>query len=479
MKVCKFGGSSLATAGKIMTVCDIVLADPARRIVVVSAPGKRTPDDTKVTDLLIACAENRLAGKPTEREEQAVLSRFALMQHELPLPAALLESFREDLRERVASSTSHRGRYLDRVKAAGEDYSARIVAAELARRGADARYLNPRDAGLFLSAEYGNAQILPESYAHLARLRDTSGIVVLPGFFGYTREGEVVTFPRGGSDITGAVLAAAVGAELYENFTDVDSVCAIDPDLAPDVQPIPELSYREMRELSYAGFNVLHEEAIVPVVEAGIPICIRNTNFPERPGTMIVPKRRHITGEVVGIAYKTGFCTISMTKYLMNREIGFGRRLLQIIEEEGLSFEHMPSGIDTLSIVLREADLDTDTEKRMVERIRAELGCSEVEVEHGLALIMVAGEGMRHHVGIAATATRALADANVNIEMLDQGASEISMMFGVKEEDVTRAVRALYDAFFRRRSQEHEKNGRSPGNPPSDRNRPTPACSAG
>jgi len=360
----------------------------------------------------------------------------------------IVEEIEKDLKKRVASDTRHRGRFMDCLKAAGEDNCAKLVTAEFCRRGCDARYISPKEAGLLLSDEYGNAQILPESYANLASLRQAKWITVFPGFFGYTRDGAVVTFPRGGSDITGAILAAAVRAEVYENFTDVDSVCAIDPDLAPDVKPIQELSYREMRELSYAGFNVLHEEAIIPAVKAGIPICIRNTNAPEGPGTMIVPERKHVTGDVVGIAYNAGFCTITMSKYLMNREIGFGRRVLQIIEDEGLSFEHMPSGIDMLSVVLRESDMDEATEERIVERLKKELGCSEVEVEHGLALIMLAGEGMRHRIGTAATAARALADAKVNIEMLDQGASEISMMFGVKEEDAPRAVRSLYDAFF-------------------------------
>ena len=458
MKVCKFGGTSLANAGKLMKVCDIVLADPKRRVVVVSAPGKRTDGDTKVTDLLIACAEKRLAGQPYQKELDAIVQRYRDIQQELGLDPSIVEAIAKDLKARVEGDVSHRGQFMDTMKAAGEDNCAKIVTAEFCRRGVDARYLSPKDGGLLLSDEYGNAQILPESYGNLAAIRESKGITVFPGFFGYTRSGAVVTFPRGGSDITGAILAAAVKAEVYENFTDVDSVCAIDPDLAPDVEPVLELSFREMRELSYAGFNVLHDEAIVPAVRAGIPICVKNTSNPHLPGTLIVPERKHITGDVVGIAYNAGFCSISMYKYLMNREVGFGRRLLQIIEDEGLSFEHLPSGIDTLSVVLREKDLDAATEKRLMDRIRSELGVSELDIEHGLALIMIAGEGMRHRVGTAATAAQALSDAGVNIEMLDQGASEISMMFGVKAEDAKRAVRSLYDAFFvhRKRKKSHK-----------------------
>jgi aspartate kinase len=306
---------------------------------------------------------------------------------------------------------------------------------------------------------------LPESYENLAALRDAPGVTVFPGFFGYTRGGSVVTFPRGGSDITGSVIAAAVRADVYENFTDVDSVFATDPRLVPEAGPIAELTYREMRELAYAGFAVFHDEAIVPVIRAGIPICIKNTNAPEAPGTRIVAERRHDPGTVVGIASAGGFCTIFVSKYLMNREIGFGRRLLQIFEEEGLSYEHVPSGIDNMSIVLSESGLDAPSERRVTERIRRELDVGDVEVERGLALVMIVGEGMRYRVGLAARATKALADAGVNIEMMNQGSSEISMMFGVKAADRERAVRSLYDAFFGAESSDAggRDAGRSPG----------------
>lgn len=447
-KVCKFGGSSLSDSEKISLVCDIVASDPDRRIVVVSAPGKRHKADRKITDMLIQCAEQSLAGESADAPLNAILERFATMCENLNLPAALLDEIELDLKTRLAGDRSHKARFLDAFKAAGEDNCARLVTKVLNQRGLDAHYLNPQDAGLLLSDEYGNAQLLPESYDNLAVLREAKGITVFPGFFGYTRDGGVVTFPRGGSDITGSILAAAVKADVYENFTDVDSVCAIDPGLAPDVQPIPHLTYREMRELSYAGFGVLHDEAIIPAVQAGIPICIKNTQSPDAPGTMITLSREDVTGHPVGIAYTVGFMSILLCKYLMNREIGFGRKVLQIIEEEGLSFEHMPSGIDTLSVIVREADVDSATERKIVERLKDELGVTDCIVERGLALIMVAGEGMVRRVGTAATATRALADVGVNIEMLDQGASEISIMFGVKGSDVEKAVRSLYKAFF-------------------------------
>lgn len=448
MNVCKFGGSSLATADQVRKVCDIVEADPDRRIVVVSAPGRRHDGDEKVTDLLIVCAQKHLAGEPAEGALRAVLARYADIQKELGLPAEVSEEIWQNLKERLDADTSHRDRYIDGLKAAGEDNCARLVAAELQRRGLPANYMSPADAGLLLSDEYGNAQLLPESYQNLGKLVDAEGIVVFPGFFGYTRAGEVVTFPRGGSDITGSILSAAVGAAVYENFTDQDSVFAVDPRIVPSVEPIVELTYREMRELAYAGFGILHDEAIIPAVHAGVPIWIRNTNRPEAPGTRIVPEREELPGTVVGIGSNDGFCTILVSKYLMNREIGFGRRFLQIIEEEALSYEHMPSGIDNLSIILREDDLDEATEARVLERIRTELSVDALVVERGLALIMIVGEGMHFTVGVSARATTALAEAGVNIEMMNQGSSEISMMFGVKSSDRKHAVAALYEAFF-------------------------------
>jgi len=448
MRVCKFGGSSLSSAEQIRKVSDIIASDPERRIVVVSAPGCLDETDPKVTDLLIACAEHRLDGESSADELQAVVERFRRIGEDLGLSSSLPQAIARDLEERLSSDASHRARFIDSLKAAGEDNCAKLMAAHLNRCGIDARYQSPREAGLLLSDEFGNAQILPESYDHLASLRESAGVVVFPGFFGHTRTGEVVTFPRGGSDITGAIIAAAVHADVYENFTDVDYVGAVDPDIVPDTRPIPELTYREMRELSYAGFGVLHEEAIIPAVQTGIPICIKNTNCPDAPGTRIVLDRKHKPGEVVGIAGAKGFCTIFVSKYLMDREIGFGRRFLQVFEEEGLSFEHMPSGVDNISIILREKDLDPATESRIVDRIKTDLGADNVTVEHDLALVMIVGEGMRHSVGLAAKVTGAFAAAKVNIEMINQGSSEISMIFGVKAADRDRAVRSLYHAFF-------------------------------
>jgi len=451
VKVYKFGGSSLADARQVRKVCDIVLADPGRTVVVVSAPGKRDAADTKVTDLLIACATQALAGAPHEDALRSVVERFALIQRELGLPEALTAGIEADLRRRLAGPKEHAGMFLDALKAAGEDNSAKLVAAAMRARGVEAEYVDPREAGMLLTDAFGNAQLLDESYPLLqARLKRVSGIAIFPGFFGYTRSGAVATFPRGGSDITGAILAAALPADVYENFTDVDSVYPVDPRLVPEVRHgITAMTFREMRELAYAGFGVFHDEAVLPAIRAGIPVNIRNTNRPELPGTMVVPKREYESCAVVGIASDDGFAQIYIDKYMMNREIGFGRRLMQILEDEGLSWEHMPSGIDNLSVVIREAKFTEAVEQRVVRKIRDGLAPDHVLVERGHAIIMVVGEGMQYTVGMAAKATAALAAANVNIEMLNQGASEISMMFGVRSGDRARAVRALYDAYFK------------------------------
>ncbi|KPK41559.1 MAG: aspartate kinase [Planctomycetes bacterium SM23_25] len=438
----------MADADQFRKVCEIITSDPERRLIVVSAPGRRHAGDTKVTDLLIACAEARLAGGAAEEELGAVVARYAEIARDLRLAGDLPDRIAADLKSRLAGRTDDRGHFLDTLKAAGEDNCAKLMAECLRAAGAEARYVSPRDAGLVVSDEFGNARVLAESYARLAHLADAPGITVFPGFFGYSPAGEVVTFPRGGSDITGAILAAAVKADVYENFTDVDSVLVTNPDVVPGARPLPELTYREMRELSYAGFGVFHEEALEPVFHAGVPVHIKNTNNPSAPGTQIVFERHYPLGQVAGIAAAAGFCSIYVSKYLMNREVGFGRRLLEIIEDEGLSYEHTPSGIDNISVILREAQFDAATEARVVDRIRRELDVDDVSVERGLALVMIVGECMRHVVGVAARACGVFAKAGVNIEMINQGSSEVSMMFGVTADDSAAAVRALYDEFF-------------------------------
>jgi aspartate kinase len=340
------------------------------------------------------------------------------------------------------------GLWRDTLKAAGEDASARLLAELLCSKGMHAAYINPMDAGMLVEGSCGDARIIPETMENLAKLGNREERLVMPGFFGYTPEGRIVTFSRGGSDITGAIVAAAAGAEIYENFTDVDSVLSVSPSIIPDAAPIREITYREMRELSYAGFTVYHEEALLPAFRAGIPVWIRNTNNPASEGTRIVANRPKTSREVAGIASSGGFCSLYVTKYLMNREIGFGRRLLHILEENHIPYEHTPTGIDNMSVIIRESALAEGVLERIVQRVKQELEVDDIRIVHRLALVMIVGEGMLSSVGAAARAALALANAGINIQMINQGCSEVSLMFGIREEDEQRAVAHLYQEFF-------------------------------
>ena len=453
MKVCKFGGSSLADAAQVNKVIDIVLSDPARRIVVVSAPGKRHSGDTKVTDLLIALAETALKGDNTDREFGEVVERYASMADGLKLGGDIVKQIEDDLRGRLAQAKSLAPEeFMDLMKAAGEDNNAKLVAAAFEARGRRARYASPKDTGMVLKGSFGDATLDPESYARLSRaFSNFEGIVVYPGFFGYTRDGKVATFPRGGSDITGSILAAAVCADVYENFTDVDSVYPCDPRIVEEVKNgdgIPTMTYREMRELAYAGFGVFNDDAVIPAVKARIPINIRNTNHPSAPGTMIQQSRRVVPGTVVGIASADGFCNIVVEKYLMNRQIGFGRRLLQVLEEAGISYEHMPSGVDSQCVVVKECYLPKENEHKILQALRRELEPDYVTIERDLTMVMVVGEGMCYTPGMLAKACLALASVGISLSMVNQGSSEVSFMIAVRKQDRDNAVRALYKAFF-------------------------------
>ncbi len=451
MKVCKFGGSSLANAAQLNKVIDIVLADPSRRIVVVSAPGKRHSGDTKVTDLLIDLASVAIKGENTDRQFGSVVERYAEIADELKLGGEIVREIEMDLMDRLAQvSQLEAAEFMDLLKASGEDNNAKLVAAAFAARGRKARYASPKETGMVLQGPFGDATLDPSSYSTLSRAFSSfDGIVIYPGFFGYTKEGKVATFPRGGSDITGSILAAAVCADVYENFTDVDSVYPVDPRIVPEVsEGIPTMTYREMRELAYAGFGVFADEAVIPAVRARIPINIRNTNHPGEPGTMIQQSRRVVPGTVVGIASADDFCNIVVEKYLMNREVGFGRRLLQVLEDEGIAYEHMPSGVDSQCIVVKGKVLPKEKERKVIQSIKRELKPDFVAVERDISILMVVGEGMCYTPGMLAKACLALASVGISMSMVNQGSSEVSFMLAIRKQDRDVAVRALYKAFF-------------------------------
>lgn len=447
MKVAKFGGSSVASAGQIIKVADIIKSDIERKFIVVSAPGKRSKEDTKMTDMLIQLGTAYHNGQPYEMYLKAIMDRFEEITIDLQIDGKVLQTIEGNIKESLYADADFESK-LDAIKAIGEDSSARILSSYLNTLGIQASYVNPKDAGLLVSDEPGNAQILPESFPRIFTLRERDGILIIPGFFGYTDEGKLVTFSRGGSDITGSIIAAGVKASMYENFTDVDSVYTVNPNIVENPKEITTMTYKEMRELSYAGFSVFHDEALIPAFREKIPVCIKNTNNPDAPGTMIVAEKETSERCVAGIASDTGFCSLYVSKFLMNREIGFGRRLLNIFEDEGISFEHAPSGIDDMSVIFRDSRFTPEKEKIVIDRIKNELKVDMVSIHRDLAVIMVVGEGLVNTVGVAAKATAAFSKANVNIEMINQGSSEVSMMFGIHAEDIEAAIRSLYTTFF-------------------------------
>ncbi len=448
MNVIKFGGSSLASGNQLKKVVQIVKEDAARKIVVVSAPGKRSAEDEKVTDLLIGFGMKALVGHDFSAVQEKIIDRYQSIAEELGMGTEIIDEIRSNLAVLVKGNKDEPDYYLDAFKASGEDNNAKLVAAYFNQEGIPARYMDPKEAGLVVTNEPGNTQVLPESYEQLYKLRDSKEIIIFPGFFGYTKDGKVCTFSRGGSDITGSILANGTQADLYENFTDVDAIFAANPHVVENPIGIKELTYREIRELSYGGFSVLHDEALQPAFKLGIPVQIKNTNNPSAPGTRIMKERQITDQGVIGIASSSGFSSIYIDKYLMNREIGFGRKVLEILEARGISYEHMPSGIDNLTILLETDQMTTEEEKSLLVQLKEELCADSVTVKHDIALIMIVGEGMSEKIFTMSKAATALSENNINIDMINQGASEVSVIFGIQAKYEDLAVKALYEAFF-------------------------------
>ena len=448
MKVVKFGGSSLASAGQLEKVFNIVQSDSERRFVVVSAPGKRNAEDTKVTDALIKYYREYVDGKDVTASQEWIINRYQAMVDELGFSANSMKKIAENIISLATLPIDDNEFLYDTFLSAGEDNNAKLIAEYFTFRGLPARYVHPKKAGIIVSSEPGNARILPSSYDKIEELQNAEEVLIIPGFFGVTVDNQICTFSRGGSDITGSIVAAGVKADLYENFTDVDGIFAAHPGIIKHPHSIKELTYREMRELAYAGFSVLHDEALLPAYRGRIPLVIKNTNNPSHPGTRIVLDHTVQTLPVVGIAADDGFVSINISKYLMNREVGFGRKVLQILEDLNIRFEHMPTGIDDLSIVLRNRELTPIKEAEILRQLKTKMEVDKAEIEHGLSIIMIVGENMKSHVGVTATATSALSNQNVNLAMISQGASEVSVMFVVKTEEKEKALQALYAAFF-------------------------------
>ncbi|MEG1606300.1 MAG: aspartate kinase [Clostridia bacterium] len=436
LKVCKFGGSSLADAGQFRKVRDILLSDDARRFAVPSAPGKRTKDDEKVTDLLYQC--HRLAQRKQSYANlfDKVIDRYTGIVRDLGLDfniEPLLQEAGEQLRTASPDFAASRGEYFSGLILAnflGWDFIDPAAILKFDRQGA-------------FAAEWSNELAASELKKHAH--------AVIPGFYGSLPGGDVHTFSRGGSDITGAVIARAAGASLYENWTDVSGFLMADPRIVDHPRRIERLTYRELRELSYMGATVLHEDSVFPVRKANIPTNIRNTNEPDDPGTLILVNGEDCGegGSITGVAGHKNFTLLSIEKAMMNSEIGFGRRVLQALEDFGVSFEHLPTGIDTMCVILPDADL-YQRRDQIIERIEESVHPDSVELSSGLALIATVGRGMVRMPGTAARLFSALARAGVNVRMIDQGSSELNIIVGVDIPEFEDAVRAIYDEFVQR-----------------------------
>ncbi len=436
IKVCKFGGTSMADGNVISNVKKILDSDKDRRFVVVSAPGKRYSGDVKVTDLLYFCYETLVSSGSCDDAFAPIRARFKGIVRELNLDfdidAVLDETYRRICEEESADFTASRGEYL----------SARILAEVLG-----AKFIDAEDVVFF--DEEGQLDG-DKSYKAVAAAVEGVERAVFPGFYGKGPDGKIKTFSRGGSDISGAIVARALNASLYENWTDVSGFLACDPRLVDSPKRIKSLSYKELRELSYMGANVLHSESIFPVRKANIPIQIKNTFRPDDEGTSILPSSRNVPGGniVTGIAGKKNFTVIFIEKSLMNLEIGFVRKVLSVIEEEGIPVEHIPSGIDTMSLVIESDALENFKLNNILEGIKNAVEPDIIRVIENIALIATVGHGMSSSVGTSARLFNAIAAANINIKMIDQGSSEINIVVGVKNEDYEKCIKAIYSEFF-------------------------------
>ncbi|MGX7091722.1 aspartate kinase [Hutsoniella sourekii] len=449
MKVAKFGGSSLCDAKQIQAVATIIKDNPDIKAVVVSAPGKRYEEDTKVTDLLIALYTDHIAGIDTSDNKQAILKRYQSIIDDLELDHSLLEQFEASL-DYYLEHVSDPDHLSDALKSRGEDFNAQLISQYFTKIGIPSKYLSPKDAGIIVSDQPGNARLLEESYLKIANIRNMEETIIIPGFFGVTNDDQIVTFSRGGSDITGAIIARGINADLYENYTDVSYIYSAHPGIVKRPNPIKQLTYREMRELSYSGFSVFHDEALEPLYQVKIPVMIKNTNDPQSGGTMIVNDRDDIdTLPVIGIAGDDGFMSVTLKRYLLNREIGYARRLLQIFEDHQVNIEHMPTGIDDISVILRSDQLEGNNKLDLIlEDIQAQLDPEWIHVQEDLAIVAIVGEGMRDYIGLANRATKAFRDADVSLQMINQGASEISMFFAIPATSLNDSLKELYYQYF-------------------------------
>ncbi|WP_125583927.1 aspartate kinase [Levilactobacillus cerevisiae] len=450
MKVVKFGGSSLATGEQFDKVVNIIAADPERQVIVTSAPGKRSQGDAKVTDLLIHYAQQIQQHQDATTTAVQITARYQEISAFFDLPPETMVLISHKLGALATTPFADADHLMAAFKAHGELLNAILLAAVLTHQGIPAKFMDPKDAGFLVGGEPNNADVLPATYLNLSHVSLTGPRIIFPGFFGYSPSGDIYTFTRGGSDITGAILSRGFKADLYENFTDVDAIYTVDPRIVAHPAVISKMSYREMRELSYAGFSVFQDEAIIPAVQGQVPVNVKNTNNPTAPGTLIVPEQFlfNPANPITGIACSARFSALYLHRYLLNKEVGFTLKLLEIFQRYGISYEHMPSGIDDLTIIFDQSKLDAPTINALCHEIRQTLKPDYLEWIDDYAIIMVVGEGIAHTVDTMGRVIDSLTQHDIAIQMINQGASRISIMIGTQRKDAAAAVRHIYDTFF-------------------------------
>lgn len=450
MKVIKFGGSSLADGSAVEQAIKIIKADSARQVVVVSAPGKRSENDIKITDLLIKYAHLVINRQNYQPILQKIFNRYREIGNYFNLTDNEIQIIKNTLEGLATSEYPNNDYLLAAFKAHGELLNAHLISIILNHQGISAVCLTPKNLGLIVTGKPNNAFVNPETYLNLRNFAlPKNKRIVFPGFFGITPSGNIATFSRGGSDITGAILARGLHAELYENFTDVDAIFSANPAIIKHPRPIKRMTYREMRELSYAGFSVFYDEALIPAIQGQIPVNVKNTRRPDEDGTWIVPEHGFKPQTTItGIAGGKNFSALYLHKYLLNQQSGFTFHILEILRKYHVPYEHMPSGIDDITIIFKKEHLNAKLIDQICTDIQAAVSPDQMKWIDDYAITMVVGEGMKDKLSLCASILAPLGEENISIQMINQGASQISIMIGTKRQEAEKVIKTIYQKFI-------------------------------
>lgn len=450
-KTAKFGGSSVANSTQIKKVCDIVLNDKDICAVVVSAPGKRYDDDIKVTDLLIDLYEKYRNKDPKYKDQiEVIIKRYEEIVKDLKLDESILDDFRNILKTYLNEIED--SFYLENaIKSCGEDFNARLIAKYIMSLGYKSLYLSPKEAGILVEHTLNEPVILEETYDNMRRFKDDDRLFIIPGFYAYSPQGKIITFKRGGSDITGSIIARGLDCDIYENFTDMSYIYTAHPKLIENPKPITNITYKEMRELSYNGFEIFQEDAVAPLLNNNIKIQVKNTNDPSNGGTIIETKRDNVDEKpIIGISNVGDFIAFNITEYLMNKQIGYINKLLDIFEYQHIPVEHIPTGIDSLSILVRKKYISSEFQmQNIINTIKSNFNFDEFEIIDNLSAIAIVGEGLKEIMTETLfKISKTFNEENIRLESIIQGASNNSLFVFINKKDEKLAIQKLYKEFF-------------------------------